>query len=85
MKLHANAATCPNARLKIVCRALAGEAREKIAADHEISEQTVAKWVARYRAEGEAGLVDRARRPGRCHVARRRIVRRRSPHCGGCG
>ena len=64
MKLHANAATCPNSRLKIVCRALDGEAREKIAADHEISERTVAKWVARYRAEGEAGLIDRSSAPG---------------------
>jgi transposase InsO family protein len=64
MKLHANAATCPNSRLKIVCRALNGEAREKIAADHGISVRTVAKWVARYRAEGEAGLVDRSSAPG---------------------
>ncbi len=64
MKLHANAATCPNSRLKIVCRALDGEAREKIAADHEVSERTVAKWVARYRAEGEAGLIDRSSAPG---------------------
>jgi transposase InsO family protein len=43
---------------------LDGEAREKIAADHEISERTVAKWVARYRAEGEAGLLDRSSAPG---------------------
>jgi transposase len=64
MKLHANAATCPKSRWKIVCRALNGEARESIAADHEISERTVAKWVARYRAEGEAGLVDRSSAPG---------------------
>jgi transposase InsO family protein len=64
MKLHANAVSCPNSRLKIVCRALDGEAREKIAADHEISERTVAKWVARYRAEGEAGLFDRSSAPG---------------------
>jgi len=64
MKLHANAATCPKSRLKIVCRALDGEAREKIAADYEISTRTVAKWVGRYRAEGQAGLVDRSSAPG---------------------
>ena len=64
MKLHANAATCPKSRLKIVCRALDGEAREKIAADHEISTRTVAKWVGRYRAEGEAGWLIAARRRG---------------------
>src|ERR1044072_2905502 len=64
MKLHANAATCPNSRLKIVCPVIDGEARQKIAADHEVSERTVAKWVARYRAEGEAGLIDRSSAPG---------------------
>ena len=64
MKLHANAATCPKSRLKIVCRALDGEAREKIAGEYEISTRTVAKWVARYRAEGEAGLIDRSSAPG---------------------
>jgi transposase InsO family protein len=64
MKLHANAATCPKSRLKIVGRALDGEAREKIAAEYEISTRTVAKWVERYRAEGEIGLVDRSSAPG---------------------
>ena len=64
MKLHANAATCPKSRLKSVCRALDGEAREKIAGEYEISTRTVAKWVARYRAEGEAGLIDRSSAPG---------------------
>jgi transposase InsO family protein len=64
MKLHANAATCPKGRLKIVCRALNGEAREKIAAEYEVSTRTIGKWVARYRAEGEAGLVDRSSAPG---------------------
>jgi transposase InsO family protein len=63
MKLHANAATCPKSRYKLVRRALDGEAREKIAAEYEISSRTIAKWVARYRAEGEAGLVDRSSAP----------------------
>jgi transposase InsO family protein len=47
-----------------VCRALNGEAREKIAAEYEVSTRTIGKWVARYRAEGEAGLVDRSSAPG---------------------
>jgi transposase InsO family protein len=63
MKLHANAATCPKSRYKIVCRVLNGEARERVAAEYEISTRTIAKWVARYRAEGEAGLVDRSSAP----------------------
>jgi len=45
---------------------LHGEAREKIAAEYEISTRTIAKWVARYRVEGEAGLVDRSSAPGVC-------------------
>jgi transposase InsO family protein len=64
MKLHANAATCPKSRYRIVCRVFDGEAREKVAADFGISERTVSKWVARYRAQGEAGLVDRCSAPG---------------------
>jgi transposase InsO family protein len=63
MKLHANAATCPKSRCRIVCRVLDGEAREKVAADYGISGRTVAKWVGRFRAEGEAGLVDRSSAP----------------------
>jgi len=64
MRLHANAVTCPKSRFKIVCRVLNGEARETIAAEYEISTRTIAKWVARYRAEGELGLVDRSSAPG---------------------
>jgi transposase-like protein len=43
---------------------VAGEAREKIAADHGISARTVGKWVRRFEAEGEAGLFDRSSAPG---------------------
>ncbi|MFP5382271.1 MAG: leucine zipper domain-containing protein, partial [Gammaproteobacteria bacterium] len=31
-----------------------------------VSERTVFKWLARFRSEGEAGLVDRSSRPRRC-------------------
>jgi transposase InsO family protein len=71
MKLHANAATCPKSRFRIVCRVLNGEAREIVAADHGISTRTVSKWVARYRAEREAGLRDRSCAP--------RAIPRRTP------
>jgi transposase InsO family protein len=69
MKLHANARTCPNSRQEIVRRFLAGKSRECIAAEFAVSSRTVSKWVARFRAEGELGLVDRSSRP------------RRSPNC----
>ena len=65
MKLHANARTCPNSRLVMVRRFLAGRSREILAAEFAVSTRTVSKWVARYRVEGEAGLVDRSSAPRR--------------------
>jgi transposase InsO family protein len=63
MRLHANAATCPKSRSLIVRRFLDGRSSETLAAEFGISERTVFKWVARYRAEGEAGLLDRSSAP----------------------
>jgi transposase InsO family protein len=65
MKLHANARTCPNSRREIVRRFLAGRSRECLAAEFAISARTVSKWVARYRAEGDRGLLDRSSAPRR--------------------
>jgi transposase InsO family protein len=74
MKLHANARTCPKSRQEIVRRVLAGRPRECVAAEFGISQRTVAKWLARFRAEGELGLLDRSSAPTR--VARRTDPRR---------
>jgi transposase InsO family protein len=66
MKLHANARTCPNSRRLIVKRI--EEEGWSLAAAAEaagVSERTVAKWLARWRAEGVAGLADRSSRPKR--------------------
>jgi transposase InsO family protein len=71
MKLHANARTCPNPRQVMVRRFLAGRPREILAAEFAVSSRTVSKWVARYRAEGELGLLDRCSAP--------RSVPRRTP------
>jgi hypothetical protein len=65
MKLHANARTCPNSRQEIVRHVLAGRSRECVAAEFGISERTVAKWLARFRCEGELGLLDRSSAPRR--------------------
>ncbi len=65
MKLHANARTCPKSRQVMVRRFLAGKSREIVAAEFAVSTRTVSKWVARYRAEGEAGLADRSSAPRR--------------------
>ena len=67
MKLHANARSCPKSRLVMVRRFLAGRSREILAAEFAVSTQTVSKWVARDRAEGELGLVDRSSAPRWVH------------------
>src|SRR3954452_24280992 len=52
----------------MVRRFLAGRPREVVAAEFAVSTRTVSKWVARYRAEGEPGLIDRSSAP---HQVRR--------------
>ena len=64
MKLHANARTCPKSRRLIVKRV--EEEGWSLAAAAEaagVSERTVAKWLARWRTEGQSGLLDRSSRP----------------------
>jgi transposase InsO family protein len=64
MKLHANAALSLNQRRRLVGRVVEeGWSLTKAAAAAEVSERTAAKWVARYRADGEAGLLDRSSAP----------------------
>ena len=63
MKLHGNARTCPKSRRLLVDR-LEGECSLTEAAEAAgVSERTAAKWLARWRAEGEAGLLDRSSAP----------------------
>ena len=64
MKLHANAALSLRQRERMVRRVLEqGWPLAKAAAAAEVSGRTCSKWVARYRAEGEAGLLDRSSAP----------------------
>jgi transposase InsO family protein len=64
MKLHANAALSLNQRRRMVRRVVEhGWSLTKAAEAAEVSERTCAKWVARYRAEGEVGLRDRSSAP----------------------
>ena len=66
MKLHGNARTCPKSRRLLVGRVLDEKwslARAAEAAG--VSERTACKWVGRFRAEGEAGLLDRSSAPKR--------------------
>jgi len=64
MKLHANARTCPNSRRLLVYR-IEGEGWSLTAAAEAagVSERTAAKWLARWRSEGEPGLLDRSSAP----------------------
>jgi transposase InsO family protein len=64
MKLHANAALSLNQRRRMVRRVVEqGWSLTKAAAAAEVSERTCSKWVARYRTDGEAGLLDRSSAP----------------------
>jgi transposase InsO family protein len=66
MKLHANARTCPNSR-KLLVRRIEDEGWSLTAAAEAagISERSARKWLGRWRAEGEAGLLDRSSAPKR--------------------
>ena len=65
MKLHANARTCPNSRRLLVERIAAGWSLAEAAEAAGVSDRTAAKWRARWRAEGELGLLDRSSAPKR--------------------
>ena len=65
MNSHINARTTPYARARMVARREAGVPVCEIAAAFEVSQRTVFKWLARFKAEGEAGLANRSSRPRR--------------------
>ena len=70
MKLHANAPLGPKGRAIMVRRVLEeGVALTEAAEAAGVSARTAGKWVRRYRAEGEAGLLDRSSAPERVHNA----------------
>jgi len=66
MKIHANARTCPNSRKLLVKRIEEENWSLMVAAEAAgISERSARKWLARWRAEGETGLLDRSSAPKR--------------------
>jgi transposase InsO family protein len=75
MKLHANAALSLNKR-RVLCRRVIDEGwtLTKAAAAAEVSVRCARKWVRRYGAEGELGLLDRPSAPAT--VANRTCERR---------
>ena len=66
MKLHPNAKTTPRGRELLVRRIQEqGWTVQRAAKAAGISKRSAYKWLARYRAEGRAGLRDRSSRPHR--------------------
>jgi transposase InsO family protein len=65
MNLHANARTCPNSRRLLVDRIGAGWSVMEAAEAAGITDRTARRWMARWRAEGPAGLLDRSSAPKR--------------------
>ena len=89
MKLHANARLCPKSRAAARVsgsRSRAGRSAEAAEAAG-VSERTASKWLARYRAEGEPGCVDRSSAPSvdpASHRTSERVAgdRRAAARCG---
>ena len=66
MNIHKNARLTPHSRAELVRRVLVErQSPMSVATDMGVSVKTAAKWVKRYQAEGEAGLLDRSSRPHR--------------------
>ena len=67
MDIHQNARLTPHGRALIVRRVASGQTPEATARAAGVCPRTVRKWVARFEAEGVAGLLDRSSRPHRLH------------------
>jgi transposase InsO family protein len=65
MKLHANARTCPKSRQLLVDRIERGWSVMQAAEAVGITARTARRWLARWRAEGAQGLLDRSSAPKR--------------------
>lgn len=64
---HANARLTPYGRRLLVERVIThGRPVAHVAKELGVSRQCAHRWVARFRAEGPAGLLDRSSRPRRC-------------------
>jgi transposase InsO family protein len=67
MNIHKNARLTPHGRALIVRQVASGQTPEATARAAGVCPRTVRKWVARFAAEGVAGLQDRSSRPHRLH------------------
>ena len=60
---HRNSKLTPSGRLLLVRRVEAGWSAARVAEAVGVSRATVYKWLRRFRAEGQSGLLDRSSRP----------------------
>ena len=67
MNIHKNARLTPLGRERIVIQVLSGQTPQAAARAAGVCPRTVRKWLARFKAEGLAGLPDRSSRPKRLH------------------
>jgi transposase InsO family protein len=86
--VHRNARLAPAGRLILVRRVLSGRPVAHVAKELGVSRQCAHRWVARFRAEGRRGLLDRSSRPRRspsaipAEVAERLIALRLTDRLG---
>ena len=67
MNMHKNARMTPLGRERLVQKVLGGQRPEAVAKAAGICPRTARKWIARFKAEGRAGLMDRSSRPKRLY------------------
>ena len=67
MNVHKNARLTPRGREWIVSQVESGQTPKAVSLAAGVCPRTVRKWVARFRAEGLAGLQDRSSRPHRLY------------------
>lgn len=78
MNAHSRAKTNPRSRELLVGRVQAeGWSRREAAEAFGLSVRTAAKWLRRYREEGDLGLLDRTSRPRRSPTSTSEALRRR--------
>jgi transposase InsO family protein len=88
MNIHKNARLTPIGREQMVRSMLGGQTPQAAARAAGVCPRTAHKWLARYKAEGPAGLADRSSRPKKLHrqtspaVAEQVIALRRQRLCG---
>jgi transposase InsO family protein len=67
MNVHKNARLTPIGRERIVRQVMSGQTPKTVAEAAGVCPRTVRKWVARFKAEGRASLMDRSSRPNRLY------------------